>query len=443
MMDVSKLQLIAKMSSQDKNCKFNALVHHINVASLTRCYGRLKKNKSSGVDGVSVEQYGQNLEQNLHDLIAQMKAGKYQPQAVRRVKIPKPNRKEKRSLGIPTVEDKLVQLAMKDILEAIYEPNFLDCSYGFRPHRSCHIAIDRLDKVIMKQRIDHVVDADIKGFFDNVSHYWLLRCLEHRITDPNFLLLVRKFLKAGIVEGTQWLPSVAGTPQGGVLSPLLANIYLHHVLDLWFEHEFKPRLTGEAEMVRYCDDFVVCFEREDESRLFLNELRPRLLKFKLEIAEGKSSIVKFGRSSWYAHQKGGNKPGTFDFLGFTHYCTKSRGGKFIVGRKTERKRMSTTLKSANIWLKGVRNRTQLRIWWKYFCAKLRGHFAYYGISGNFRALQKVHWRARRLLFMWVNRRSQRGSMNWEQFKRYLQLNPLPTPRIYYNLYGNSGKRMPN
>ena len=240
----SKLQLIAEKASKDAKLKFTSLMHHLNKESLARCYGRLKTNKSPGIDGVSVEQYGKHLDENLDGLLARMKAGEYQPLPVRRVEIPKLGRSEKRSLGIPAVEDKLVQLVMKEILEAIYEQDFLDCSHGFRPNRSCHLAIDRLDKVIMRQPINYVVDADIKGFFDNVSHYWLLRCLEERIADPKFLLLVRKFLKAGIMNGKQLLPSIAGTPQGGVISPLLANIYLHYVLDLWFEVVFKHKIEG-------------------------------------------------------------------------------------------------------------------------------------------------------------------------------------------------------
>ena len=436
----SKLQLITEKASGDAKLKFTALVHHINKESLARCYGRLKTNKSSGIDGVTVEQYGKHLDKNLDDLLARMKEGKYQPQPVRRVEIPKPGRNEKRSLGIPAVEDKLVQLVMKEILEAIYEQDFLDCSYGFRPNRSCHLAIGSLDKVIMRQPINYVVDADIKGFFDNVSHYWLLRCLEERVADPKFLLLVRKFLKAGIMNGKQLLPSVAGTPQGGVISPLLANIYLHYVLDLWFERVFKRKIEGKAEMVRYCDDFVVCFEKEEEAKLFMEELKARLAKFKLEIAEDKSTIVKFGRAAWHASRRGGGKAATFDFLGFTHFCTQSRSGKFMLGRKTQRKKMSTALKGMNIWLKRVRNMIPLKVWWRIFTRKLRGHYAYFGVSGNFRSLRRVQWHAERLLFKWVNGRSQKKSMSWEQFQQYLLLNPLPRPKIYHSLYTSSGSR---
>ena len=436
----SKLQLIAEKASKDSELKFTALMHLINKDSLARCYGRLKSNKAAGIDGVTVKQYGKQLDKNLDDLLTRMKAGKYLPQAVRRVEIPKPGRNEKRSLGIPAVEDKLVQLVMKEILEAIYEQDFLDCSYGFRPNRSCHLAIDRLDKVIMRQPINYVVDADIKGFFDNVSHYWLLRCLEERIADPKFLLLVRKFLKAGIMDGKQLLSSKAGTPQGGVISPVLANIYLHCVLDVWFERVFKRKIEGKAEMVRYCDDFVVCFEKEGEAERFMEELEGRLAKFKLEIAEDKSSIVKFGRAAWQSSRRGGSKVATFDFLGFTHYCTKSRRGKFMLGRKTQRKRLFATLKGMNVWLKGVRNRMLLKDWWRVFVCKLRGHFAYFGVSGNSRSLRSVYWRARRLLFRWVNGRSQKKSMNWQQFNEYLLLNPLPHPKIYYSLYASSGSK---
>ena len=434
----SKLQLIAENARKETKCKFSALIQHINKESLTHSYRRLKRNKSPGLDGVTVEQYGQHLSKNLENLLARMKAGKYKPQPVRQVKIPKLGSNEKRKLGIPAVEDKLVQLVMKEILEAIYEQDFLNCSYGFRPKRSCHKAIDRLDKVITKQPINYVVDADIKGFFDNVSHYWLQRCLEERVADPNFLLLVRKFLKAGVMSGAELLPSKAGTPQGGVLSPLLANIYLHYVLDLWFERSFKRKIKGKAEMVRYCDDFVVCFEKKEDAELFMIELRIRLEKFRLKLAEDKSLIVKFGYAAWYDSCRGGSKVATFDFLGFTHYCTKSRKGRFMLGRKTQRKRMSATIRGMNTWLKKARNKMSLKVWWQIFALKLRGHYAYFGVSSNYRSLKQVHQRAERLLFKWVNQRSQRRSMNWEQFNSYLSLNPLPRPKIYYSLYGSSG-----
>jgi len=251
-----KLKLIAEKAKQDKGKKFTALVHHVNERSLAQCYKELKRNKACGVDGVTVEEYGRNLDSNLKDLVGRLKSKSYRSQPVRRVYIPKAGKKEKRGLGIPTVEDKLVQMAAKKILEAIYEQDFMDYSYGFRPNRNCHEAIKRLNKEVMTKPINYIVEVDIKKFFDTVSHYWLHNCLEERIVDPNFLWLIRRFLKAGVIEEGRQYKSKVGTPQGGVISPLLANIYLHYVLDLWFERKFKPKAKGYVQEIRYCDDCV-------------------------------------------------------------------------------------------------------------------------------------------------------------------------------------------
>jgi RNA-directed DNA polymerase len=324
MRTMSKLKLIAEKARKDKGFKFNSLAHLINEESLSWCYGELKVGKAPGIDGVGVIAYGENLDENLADLVERMKTKKYRPQAVKRVLIPKPGKKEKRGLGIPTVEDKLVQLMMKKILEAIFEQDFVDFSYGFRPKRSCHQAVKRLNEIVMKTPVNLVVDVDIEKFFDNVSHYWLLRCLEERIDDPNFLLLVRRFLKAGIWENGIFSASKVGTPQGGVVSPVLANIYLHYVLDIWFERKFKPASKAKIEMIRYCDDFIVCCESKNDAENFIAELEERLSKFNLNVSKEKTSVVRFGRLPWNSYNKGkGDRPQTFNFLGFTHYCGKT------------------------------------------------------------------------------------------------------------------------
>ena len=256
-----KLKRVVELAQGDRKFKFTSLSHLINEENLTACYGLLKKRRACGVDGVTVEEYAgkdcTELGSKIQTLVERMKTKTYRPQPVRRVYIPKPGKTEMRPLGIPAVEDKLVQIALKEILEAIYEQDFLDCSHGFRPKRSCHTAINRLDKAIMQRPINYVVEVDIAKFFDNVSHYWLLRCLEERISDPNFLDLIRKFLKAGMMEQGLWKASHEGTPQGGVVSPILANIYLHYILDLWFEASFKPKARGYVELVRYCDDLAI------------------------------------------------------------------------------------------------------------------------------------------------------------------------------------------
>ena len=264
-----KLNQIARRAKQDKKLKFTSLIHHVNEANLAECYQYLKRNKACGIDGETVEAYGKNLEERLIQLVESMKSKQYRPKPVKRVCIPKAGTNEKRGLGIPTVEDKLVQVMLKKILEQIYEAEFLEVSYGFRPKLSCHDAVKALDKVVMTKPINYIVEVDIKGFFDNVSHYWLQRCLEEKITDKNLMWLVRKFLKAGVVEDGKQFATDLGTPQGGVISPLLANIYLHYVLDLWFKKKIEPQAKGHMELIRYCDDFVVCCESEKDAENFL------------------------------------------------------------------------------------------------------------------------------------------------------------------------------
>ncbi len=440
MQALGKLKLIAERARRDKKLRFTSLVHLINEESLAACYRELKRDKACGIDGVTVETYGANLESNLTGLVSRMRAKEYRPKPVRRVYIPKPGRQEQRPLGIPSVEDKLVQLVLKKILEVIFEQDFLDCSNGFRPNRSCHEAIDQLDKVVMTKPINYIVEVDIEKFFDNVRHYWLLRCIEERVSDPSFLLLIRRFLKAGIVEDGHWEASLAGTPQGGVVSPLLANIYLHYVLDLWFKVIFKAKARGYVQLIRYCDDFVVACEREEDAGRFLAEVEERFSGFGLSLSEEKTRIVPFGRRAWNQSRQAGKKVATFDFLGFTHYCTASRRGKFIVGHKTSKRSLARKLKEIKEWLKKVRSMLALRDWWPILRAKLRGHYNYFGISGNISCLRQfcraVHW----LVFKWINHRSQRRSMTLAQYRQYLLWNPLPSPRIYHSIYTLSPSR---
>jgi len=439
-----KLMRVAELARGDRKLKFTSLAHLINEQTLTACYGLLKKRKASGVDGVTVEEYaGKNCKElgpKVKALVERMKTKTYRPQPVRRVYIPKPGKQEMRPLGIPAVEDKLVQIALKEILEAIYGQDFLDCSHGFRPKRSCHTAINRLDKVVMQKPINHVVEVDIAKFFDNVSHYWLLRCLEERIKDPNLLELIRKFLKAGMMEEGRWSASDEGTPQGGVVSPVLANIYLHYVLDLWFEASFKPKSKGYVELIRYCDDFVVACESRKDAESFLEALRQRLSQFGLKVSEEKTQIVRFGRKAWQESKGNGPKKWkSFNFLGFTHYCSTSRKGKFIMGHKTSKVNMARKLKEINVWLKQVRSQIELRTWWPILQAKVTGHYAYFGISGNMRCLQQFQKAVSKLAFKWINRRSQKKSMSLENYFQYLQPK-FPTPRIYYDLYTLSPER---
>lgn len=428
-----KLNQIAKRAKQDKRLKFTSLIHHVNEANLAECYQVLKRNKACGIDGETVEAYGINLEDRLNQLVESIKLKQYRPKPVKRVYIPKAGKNEKRGLGIPSVEDKLVQIMLKQILEQIYEAEFLDMSYGFRPKLSCHDAIRALHKTVMTKPINYIVEVDIKGFFDNVNHYWLQRCLEEKIVDRNLLWLVRKFLKAGVVEDGKQLVTEVGTPQGGVISPLLANIYLHYVLDLWFK-KVKSQAKGHMELIRYCDDFVVCCESEKDAKNFLDLLHVRLEKFGLQVSEDKTRVLKFGRKVWKHAQGSKEKVETFTFLGFTHYCGKSRQGYFVMGHKTSKENLCQKLKETKEWLKNIRNKLCLKAWWPVLKSKLTGHYNYFGVSGNYRCLYKFYKSIFWIVFKWINRRSQKKSMNVKEYQNYLQWNPLPTPRICNAMY---------
>jgi RNA-directed DNA polymerase len=429
-----KLNQIAKKAIQDRRFKFTSLIHHVNVDNLALCYQELKRNKACGIDNVTVEEYGKDLHRNLKLLVEQLKTKKYRPKPVRRVYIPKAGKSEKRGLGIPSVEDKIVQIMLKKILESIFEANFLDCSYGFRPKRNCHTAINVLDKSVMTKPVNFIVEVDIKKFFDNVSHYWLHKCLEERISDPNLLWLVRRFLKSGIIEEGQHQASNCGTPQGGNLSPLLSNIYLHYVLDLWFEKRFKPKSKGYVELIRYCDDFVVCCESKQDAEDFLKFLKQRFTKFSLELSEDKTQMIRFGRSAWKLSKRNNTKVSTFNFLGFTHYCATSRRGKFIMGHKTSKENLRRKLAETNEWLRKIRSMLILKDWWPTIKAKLIGHYNYFGISGNYRSIRKFYNQVKSIIFKWINRRSQKKSMSYDVYLNYLQFNPLPEPKICYSLY---------
>lgn len=429
-----KLKLIAERAKKDRRKQFTALVHHINEESLAACYRELKKDKACGIDGVTVEEYGKELEENLSSLVGRMRRKAYFPQPVRRVYIPKPGKEEKRPLGIPAVEDKLVQIMLKKILEAVFEQDFLNCSYGYRPRRGAHQAINRLDKAIMAKPITAIVEVDIRKFFDELQHYWLMRGLEVRVKDPNLLLLIRRFLKAGIMEEGRLMRNETGTPQGGVISPLLANIYLHYILDEWFAVRFKSKAKGYVELVRYCDDFVVACERMKDAERFLNEVRSRLARFGLSLSENKTRIIEFGREIWRKKKAAREKPLSFDFLGFTHYCATSRKGRLILGHKTAKGRLAGATKETKEWLKKVSNQYGIKEWWPTLEAKLRGHYNYYGVSGNMRSMRSFYNRAKSMTYKYINRRSQRNSMDVEKFERYLIRHPLPRPKITRNLY---------
>ena len=317
---------------------------------------------------------------------------------------------------------------VKKILEAIYEVDFLDFSYGFRPNKSCQGALDRLDKMIAGNKVNYIIDADIKGFFDNVNHNWMVKCLEQRVSDKSLIRLIVRILKGGVMEEGNFSQSEKGTPQGGILSPLLANIYLHYVLDLWLEKVVKKNCKGFVGIVRYADDFVICVQSEIDAKRILSALRKRMCRFGLELAEEKTKIIGFGRKVSKDDDE------TFNFLGFTHFNDKTRRGNYKVGRKTEKKRFTKALKEMNSWLRSVRNAVKVSEWWSTLKAKLRGYYAYYGVSGNMRWLNKYKRLVEKQVFKWLNRMRQKRQYSWNWFIEYRDRFPLPKPKIYCNLY---------
>lgn len=436
----TKLRILTAKTQENPKMRFTSLAHHLNEEFLEGCYEEIKRKKASGgrpkapgVDGVIIEEYGKNLKENLKNLVARMKAKAYRPLPVRRAYIPKLDGGQ-RPLGIPAAEDKIVQLGIAKILSAIFEPVFRGTSYGFRPGRNAHQALARLNQAIETKPVNYVVDMDIEKFFDSIPQDWLVKCLEVRVQDLSLIRLIVRFLKSGVMEEGKWMETERGAPQGGNLSPILSNIFLHYVLDLWFEQKVKPSLKGYADYCRFADDFVVCLERREEAEAFGRELKDRLAKFGLKISEKKSRIIEFGRQVWEKARREGGKVATFDFLGLTHYCDRNRKGGFKLGRKTSPKKLRAKLTAMNEWLKSVRNAVTLKAWWPVFRAKVRGHYNYYGVSGNMRAMKAYSWITTKWAFKWINRRSQKHSYNWEQFLRFLKWNPLPRPRIYHSLY---------
>ena len=399
--------------------KVQNLMKYVNENTLKEMYKRQPKNKAVGIDGMTKEMYGEHLEDNIDKLIHDMKQFSYRPYPVRKTYIPKGNGKL-RGLGIPSFEDKMVQGVFKEILEAIYETKFLDSSFGFRPNRGCHDAIQRINKHIMADKVNYIIDADIKGFFDNLDHEWLMKFLEHDIADKNFLRYIKRFLIGGVMEDGKKLETDKGTVQGGLISPVLANVYLHYVLDLWFEH-MKKEFRGEMYLVRYADDFVCMFQYEKEAQEFYKLLIERLRKFNLEIAEDKSRILPFGRYK-------GTKE-SFDFLGFTHINGKSHLGKYCVIHRTSKKKLKQKREAAKQWLREHMHESIPETIRK-LNKKMIGHYRYYGIYGNFIGLNKFYKYVRQQLYFTKRRRDQSLWLTWKKLGQILKVYPIASPKIY-------------
>ena len=427
----TKLARIAQISREKPKEVFTSVYHLLNEELLMICHNELDGKKATGLDGITKAEYEENLEENIKELAKEIQNMSFVPSPAKRIYIPKINGKL-RGLAIANYEDKIVQLAMKKIIEAIYEPKFPNCMFGFRPHKSCHDALKALNRNIENGKVSYIVDADIKGYFDHIDHNWLIRCVEQHIKDPRIIRMIKRFLKAGIVEKTQRIETKEGTPQGSILSPILANIYMYYVIALWFEKKITPNFKGESYVTIYADDTVFCFQYKQEAEMFMKELLPkRLGKFGVELAEDKTKMILFGR---FAKERArGGKVETFDFLGFTHYCGKSKIGKFRVKRKTAKKKFSAKVREMKIW---IRDHRYLKVteMIRQINIKLRGHYQYYGITDNGYSLKHFMRCTNKLLWKWLNRRSERKSYTREEFKEMMKQNPLLEPKIYVNIY---------
>ncbi len=422
------IQRIAKQAIDYPDMTFTTLAHHITVELLHEAYCRTRKDGAPGIDQITSSQYGQNLEANLSDLHERLRTGRYKAPPVERVYIDKEDGR-KRPIGMPTFEDKIVQRAVVMLISPVYEPLFYDFSYGFRPGRSAHQAIVELRERCMNEGIGWIVDADVKGYFDSIDHGYLREFLKTRVNDGGIIRLVGKWLNAGVMEEGRWQAVDAGTPQGGVISPLLSNIFLHYVLDDWFEREVRPRMKGRCFLIRYADDFVIgCQQKEDADRI-LDVLPKRFNRFKLTIHPEKTRLVNFQRPGF--EQESGKGKGTFTFLGFTFYWSKSRKGYWVIKKKTAKSRIKRFSRSVGQWL---RNNCHVPVLdqCRKVSQKLRGYYQYFGVRGNIKALQTVYYEVLKTWRYWLDRRSRRGRLNWDKFLSTLKKHSLPKPRIIHN-----------
>ncbi|ETW92415.1 MAG: hypothetical protein ETSY1_43710 [Candidatus Entotheonella factor] len=412
--------------------RYTSLMHHFTVDNLRACFDSLDAKKAIGVDGVTKMMYGHNLEANLQDLHRRLRQMSYRPQPVRRVEIPKDDGST-RPLGISCLEDKIVQEMARRILEAIYEPVFIDTSYGFRPRRSCHDALRQLNHEVMSEPVNWIADMDMAKFFDTMPHVEILAVLSERIADQKFLRLIARMLKAGVQAPGGIVYDELGSPQGSIVSPVIANAFLDHVLDQWFVTVVREHCRGYCALLRYADDAVAGFERQDDAHRFMRVLPKRLGKFGLRLNEDKTHLIAFGKRQAWRMLEAGERPATFDYLGFTHYWGRSRTGKVRLKRKTSKKRLRRALAEINHWLRRERNARKLPDLWRAIGRKMRGHFNYFGVTDNSRCLDQFGLEVQRLVFKWLNRRSQRRSFTWVSFSRYAARYPLPRPKRLVSL----------
>jgi len=436
----TRQQRIAQLARQAPQMAFTSLNHSIDLAWLKEAYRRTRKDGAVGVDGRTAQEYEVDLEANLQSLLNRAKSGTYKAPPVRRVHIPKGTGKDTRPIGIPTFEDKVLQRAVAMVLEPIYEQDFYDGSYGFRPGRSAHQALQSLWDQTMRTGGGWILEVDIRKFFDMLDHAVLRELVQHRIRDGVLLRLIGKWLNAGVFEGGRITYPEAGSPQGGVISPLLANIYLHHVLDEWFVRDVQPRMTGKVFLVRYADDFVIGFTDESDARRVMDVLPKRFGKYGLTIHPDKTRLVPFHRPPWKRQNDGSHNggSGTFDLLGFTHYWGRSLKGHWVVRRKTAKDRLSRALKAIHRWCKTHRHRP-LAEQQQALRQKMMGHYAYYGVTGNAHALSVFQVMVHRIWKMWLGRRRRDGKLTWDHFNRLLKRRPLPAAVVVHSVYRRTAK----
>jgi RNA-directed DNA polymerase len=426
-----ELLKVAERAKREPDGQFHSLAHRIDELALSRAYSRQRADAAVGVDGVTQEDYGQDLVGNLRDLHERLRTKRYRHQPIRRVHIPKDNG-QTRPLGISAFEDKIVQDALREVLQAVYEQDFLDCSYGFRPGRSAHDAIRALHLAANRGELNCVLEADIASFFDSLDRTALLGMLQERVADGSLLRLVRKCLHVGVLDGEEFSTPDTGTVQGSILSPLLGNIYLHYVLDAWFTREVQPRLRGKACLIRYADDFLIGFEYREDAERVLSVLPQRMQRYGLTLHPDKTRLVPFRRPS--LEQPHGKGPGTFDFLGFTLYWRKSRRGWWHLACKTRRARLRRALQAVYAWCRSHRHEA-LPVQHAALRSRLQGHYNYFGVNGNLKSLACLLWHARRAWHKWLGRRSQRARFTWERFLALVRDYPLPVPRVMVQIWG--------
>ena len=428
------LKRIGARARKEPGLVFTNLYHHIyDVDNLRACYDALDADKATGVDGVTKEEYGKNLEENLRDLSERLRRMGYRPEPKRRSYIPKAGTEKGRPLGISCFEDKIVEKATKRALEPIYEAVFCDSSYGYRPKRSQHQCLDALGRTIQQKKVNYVVEADVKSFFDKVNHEWMVKFLRHRIGDERVIRLITRMLKGGIMEDGLVHASEEGTPQGSILSPLLSNIYLHYVLDLWFSRRVNRQSRGEAYYFRFADDFLACFQYKSDAETFQKRLGDRLEGFGLQLAQEKTQCIQFGRFARENARKRGEKPKDFTFLGFTHYCGKTKKGYFKVKRKTSRKKLGQSLRQFTDWARKARHVLRKGKMLRQARTKVIGHLSYYAITDNGQRCSYFVYRATRILFKWLNRKSQRKAYTWEGFSQALEWVNWPKVKVRKDL----------